>query len=82
LTGLRGPINLRLVLTGPGGGTWDVAIHGDEPEPASIVIVTDVVGFCRLAANRLSPADLDLHVTGDRSRASGVLVAVSALALD
>ena len=82
LTGLPGPINLRLVLTGPGGGTFDVAIGGDAPEPASITIVTDVVDFCRLAANRASPADLDLYVTGDRDRAPGVLAAASALALD
>ena len=82
MTGLPGPINLRLVLTGPGGGTWDVAIGGDAPEPASIAIVTDVVGFCRLAANRASPADLDVHVTGDPGRASGVLAAAAALALD
>jgi uncharacterized protein (TIGR03083 family) len=82
LTGLAGPINLRLVLTGPGGGTWDVAIGGDAAEPASLVIVTDVVGFCRVAANRASPADLDLYVTGDQGRASGVLAAAAALALD
>ena len=25
-TGLQEPVNVRLVLTGPGGGTWDVAI--------------------------------------------------------
>ena len=82
LTGLQGPINLRLVLTGPGGGTWDVAIGGDAPEPASIAIVTDVVDFCRLAANRANPDDLDLYVTGDRDRAPAVLAATSALALD
>ena len=82
MTGLQGPINLRLVLTGPGGGTWDVAIGGDAPEPAALAIVTDVVDFCRLAANRIDPADLDLHVTGDQGRASGVLLAAAALALD
>ena len=81
-TGLEGPINLRLVLTGPGGGTWDVAIGGDGAEPADIAIVTDVVGFCRLAANRVSPSDLDLHATGDRERVAGVLAATAALALD
>ena len=81
-TGLPGPINVRLVLTGPGGGTWDIAIGGDAPEPASVAIVTDVVGFCRLAANRATPADLDLHVTGDPGHAAGVLAATSALALD
>jgi uncharacterized protein (TIGR03083 family) len=81
-TGLPGPVNVRLVLTGPGGGTWDIAISGDAPEPASVAIVTDVIGFCRLAANRATPADLDLHVTGDRGQAAGVLAATAALALD
>jgi len=81
-TGLPGPVNVRLVLTGPGGGTWDIAIGGDGPEPASVAIVTDVVGFCRLAANRATPADLDLYVTGDRGQAAGVLAATAALALD
>ena len=81
-TGLPGPVNVRLVLTGPGGGTWDIAIGGDAPEPASVAIVTDVVGFCRLAANRITPADLDLHVTGDQGQAAGVLAAAAALALD
>ena len=82
LAGLQGPINLRLVLTGPGGGTWEVVIGGDAPEPAAIGIVTDVVDFCRLAANRLNPADLDMQVTGDQGRAAGVLAAAAALALD
>jgi uncharacterized protein (TIGR03083 family) len=81
-SGLPGPVNVRLVLTGPGGGTWDIAIGGDGPEPASVAIITDVVGFCRLAANRATPADLDLHVTGDQGQAAGVLAAAAALALD
>ena len=82
LAGLPGPIQARLVLTGPGGGTWDVVIGGDAPEPVAVAIVTDVVDFCRLAANRLDPADLDMQVTGDQARAAGVLVAAAALALD
>jgi uncharacterized protein (TIGR03083 family) len=81
-TGLQGPISVRLVLTGPGGGTWDIAIGPDAPGPASLAIVTDVVGFCRLAANRATPADLNLHVTGDPGQAAGVLAATAALALD
>ena len=81
-TGLPGPVNVRLVLTGPGGGTWDIAIGGDATEAAWVGIVTDVIGFCQLAANRATPADLDLLVTGDQDRAPGVLAATSALALD
>ena len=81
-TGLHEPVNVHLVLTGPGGGTWDVAIGERLPDPASIGIVANAVGFCRLVANRVTPADLDLHVTGDPGRAAGVLAAASALALD
>ncbi len=81
-TGLRGPVDVHLVLTGPGGGTWDIAVGRDSSEPAAVVIVTNAVGFCRLAANRVSAGDLDLHITGDSGRAAGVLAAASTLALD
>jgi uncharacterized protein (TIGR03083 family) len=81
--GLREPTRVHLVLTGPGGGAWDVVIgDADQPEPASVGIVTGAVGFCRLVANRAAPAELDLHITGDAGRAAGVLAAASALALD
>jgi uncharacterized protein (TIGR03083 family) len=81
-TGLRDPVSVRLVLTGPGGGAWDVAVGDPGPDPVAVGIVADAVGFCRLVANRVTPADLDLHVTGDVGRAAGVLAAASALALD
>jgi uncharacterized protein (TIGR03083 family) len=81
-TGFQQATRLRLVLTGAGGGTWDVAIGGDNPASAAVTIVTDAVGFCRLVANRVVPDDLDLHITGDPGRAAAVLAAVPALALD
>ena len=81
-TGVPGPLSVRLVLTGPGGGTWDVAIGEGPSDPVAVGIVTDVVGFCRLVANRATPAELDLYVTGDRGQAEGVLAAAAALALD
>jgi uncharacterized protein (TIGR03083 family) len=81
-TGLQEPVNVRLVLTGPGGGTWDIAVGEGPPDPVSIRIIADAAGFCRLVANRVTPADLDMHVTGDPGRAAGVLAAASALALD
>ena len=78
--------DVHLVLTGPGGGTWDVAIDpaegGPGPGQEGVAIVTDAVGFCLLAANRVTADDLDLHVTGDAGRAAGVLAAASTLALD
>jgi len=81
-TDLRAAISLHLVLTGPGGGTWDVAVGEPSPDPAALGIVTDVVGFCRLFSNRVSPADLDVFVTGDPRQAGSVLAAATALALD
>jgi uncharacterized protein (TIGR03083 family) len=85
--GLTEPMRVHLVLTGPGGGTWDIAL-GDARSPAdtrsaaAIGIVTDALGFCRLVANRVTPAGLDAHVTGDPGRAEALLTAATALALD
>jgi uncharacterized protein (TIGR03083 family) len=74
---------VHLVLTGPGGGTWDVGLgDGARSDPAQVSIVTDAVGFCRLVANRVRPAELELHITGDRGQAEGILAAAATLALD
>ena len=78
---LHEPINMRLALTGT-GGTWDVAVGEGPPDPVSIGIVTDAVGFCRLAANRITPANLDLYGTGDPPPRRGALAATAARALD
>jgi uncharacterized protein (TIGR03083 family) len=80
--GLDQAISLRLVLTGPGGGAWDVPVGGPAPDAAPMRIVTNAVGFCRLAANRCAPADLDLHLTGDPEQAALVLAAATTLGLD
>ena len=73
------PVDVHLVLTGPGGGTWDVAIGQEAQDPAgeSLAIVADAVGFCRLAANRVTPAELGPHITGDEGRAVSVLAAAT-----
>jgi uncharacterized protein (TIGR03083 family) len=81
-TGLDAPVHVHLVLTGPGGGTWDVVLGEGGRDPAPVRIVTGTVGFCRLVANRVAPADLDLDITGDPARAASVLAAAAALALD
>jgi uncharacterized protein (TIGR03083 family) len=82
--GLDEPTIVHLVLTGSGGGTWDIPLGQGPPAPApaAIVIVTDALGYCRLAANRATPANLDTHITGDADRAEAILAAVSTLALD
>lgn len=83
--GLREPVDVHLVLTGPGGGTWDITagqgFKGPEA-PAAVTIVAGAVEFCRLAANRITPAELDAWVTGDPGRAAEVLAAACTLALD
>jgi uncharacterized protein (TIGR03083 family) len=84
-TGVDEPMSLHLVLTGPGGGTWDVPIGtcgAGGAEPADVVIVSDAVDFCRLVANRAAPAGLDLHISGDAGLAAAVLAAAPVLALD
>jgi uncharacterized protein (TIGR03083 family) len=80
------PVDLHLVLTGPGGGTWDVPL-GDEGarrdgSPAELLLVADAVDFCRLVADRIEPARLDAHVRGVADTAAQVLRAAAALALD
>jgi len=72
----------RLVLTGPGGGTWAKAIGAKDAESTDVRLVADAVGFCRLVANRVAPADLGAVVSGDRSLADDILVGANALALD
>ena len=81
-SGLSEPTSVHLVLTGPGGGTWDIPIGHSPPAPAPISIVADAVGFCQLVANRATPDRLSLHITGDPDRAAIVLAAASTLALD
>lgn len=89
-TALDGPVDVRLVLTGAGGGTWDFTIGGEPAGPGlrhigtrdRLRLVADTVGFCRLAANRIAPADLDVNVAGDARVAAELLAAVSSLALD
>jgi uncharacterized protein (TIGR03083 family) len=78
------PVDVHLVLTGAGGGTWDVVIgkRGAPAHAAEVVIVADAVGFCRLVGDRISAAELGAHVTGATDLAATVLAGAAALALD
>jgi uncharacterized protein (TIGR03083 family) len=80
--GLPEAADVHMVLTGPGGGTWDVTVGERQPDPVAVSIVIDAVGFCRLAANRVTPGELDVHISGDPDCAAGVLAATATLALD
>ncbi len=71
---------MRLVLTGPGGGTWVEGLSRDAPEEPTIIVVADIVEFCRMAAQRILVDDLDALVDGDVDTARSILVGASAFA--
>lgn len=75
---------VRLVLTGQGGGTWDVALAGDGTDPAgaTATIVVDTTAFCRIVGSRLAPADSGAWIDGDRRLAADLFSGAAALALD
>jgi uncharacterized protein (TIGR03083 family) len=78
----------RVVLTGPGGRTWEtptraVAFAGHAPSPtADVRIVMDSVHFCRLIANRVDRNRVEAMVTGDRALAQELFTVAAGLALD
>ena len=80
---LQGPVDLHLVLTGPGGGTWDLLLNDREPGPPDeLLLVTGAVDFCWLVASRIEPRDLSLQAGGAMEHVDGILAAAAALALD
>ena len=73
----------RLVLTGTGGGTWDVNLDGaSETRAATTRIVVDAAEFCRVVGNRKDQSTSGAVVSGNASIAAAVLVGAAALALD
>jgi uncharacterized protein (TIGR03083 family) len=69
----------RVVLTGPGGRTWQRRGGTGGPE---VRIVMEAVEFCRLVANRIDLGAVPASVTGDRDLADRLFAAAAALALD
>jgi uncharacterized protein (TIGR03083 family) len=73
----------RIVLTGLGGGVFERPMAMDDNVGTPDVMITaDVVDFCRLAARRIAPRDLDASIEGDPALADLVLAAASAFARD
>jgi uncharacterized protein (TIGR03083 family) len=74
---------VRLVLTGPAGGTWDVDLGGTgRPGPASARVVVDAAQFCRAVADRANTVTTGAVVSGDRDLVGDLFVGAAALALD
>lgn len=73
----------RLVLTGPGGGTWDVNLDGtDEARRADASVVVDAAWFCRVIGDREDVATSGAIVAGEADLVTDLFVGAAALALD
>ena len=71
----------RLVLTGSGGGVWNQPLQlGAEAGEPSVTIIADALQFCRLAAQRIAPADLDAEIDGPMDLAITVFRGASVFA--
>ncbi len=73
---VKGPA--RIVLTGPGGGTFDLDGPGSE---RTVTLVADVVDYCRTAARRIDIDALPAVIEGDRDHAEALLTAARVLAV-
>lgn len=72
---------VKVVLTGAGGGEFVQALTvGAAAGAPDATVTADVVDFCRLAAQRLTPAELHHQVTGDAQTAVDVLVGAGVFA--
>lgn len=68
----------RIVLTGPGGGTFDLleGVGGFDT-----LIVADVVDYCRVVARRIRPDELDCTIEGDAPLARALLLSAGVFAV-
>ena len=84
LNGQNSDERVRVVLTGPGGRTWDwrPEVDGPSKDPLALRLVMPAVDFCRMVANRIDLDAEGVHVDGDGELASAVYAAASGLALD
>jgi uncharacterized protein (TIGR03083 family) len=72
----------RVVLTGPGGGSWLIPLGMSEvAEPADVVVTLDTVDWCLLVAERIAPDALAYEATGDSSLVPDLVAAASAFAM-
>lgn len=67
----------RVVLTGPGGGTFDIGGTGER----AALLATDVVDYCRVVARRIAPAELTATRQGDTVLIDTLLTAATAFAV-
>jgi len=76
------PGQVRLVLTGGGGGDWKIPVGsgvGDETAP-TVTMAADVVEFCTLIGGRLRPDELVCAVEGEVSLSQVLLETATSFA--
>lgn len=74
----------RLVLTGPGGGTWTTPLTFEEAAaggPDDVVVVADAIDYCRMAGKLLRIDELAVEVEGDATLALDLLSGAQAFAV-
>jgi uncharacterized protein (TIGR03083 family) len=69
----------RVVLTGEGGGVWDLQLGAGGDELVEIVL--DTVDYCRVVAGRVGRDELDVVVAGDAALADRLLAAAAIIAM-
>ena len=72
---------VRVVLTGDGGGDWVIGARTDAPPVhPDVTITADVLDFCLLTAERITPAEMEYSVEGDPGLARDLVGAAAAFA--
>ncbi len=72
----------RIVMSGPGGGDWTIAVTANEavaPVP-HVVIRVPAVDFCRRFADRLTVDEVPVEIEGDAELARALVDAAPAFA--
>jgi uncharacterized protein (TIGR03083 family) len=72
----------RIVMTGPGGGDWTIAVTSSEavaPIP-HVVLRVPAIEFCRRFADRLSVDEVPVEIEGDAGLARALVDAAPAFA--
>jgi uncharacterized protein (TIGR03083 family) len=78
--GVAAEASARIVLTGAGGGDWTVSLDGAEHAAPTVTITMNVVDYCRVVAERLTPDACETTIEGDEALGRTMLACASALA--
>ena len=71
----------RIVLTGPGGATFDQALNwGETAGEPDVLLVADAVDFCRLAAKRADASEMAYFAEGDVELVDDIFAGCAVLA--